>query len=217
MGVTTAVTDLFMIQNTGTGNTFQNIKFENDNTNAATIGAIGEGGQYASYVNCEFYNSTNLNSNTVAELVLNGDSAQFYNCTFGSIADAVVGNVVRPAVITTAGAIATAYSGGVSRDVLFEGCQFWKNAGGTGTAMIKITSANDLERNMEIKDCSFVANPLGSTPAVAIASATTLTKGFVNLTGSTNSVNCTKLATATGIFSSLPARVATATIGIQTT
>ena len=216
MGVTTAVTDVQMLQNLGTRNSFINIKFYNDNTLTQNTAAVGEGGEYANYINCEFYDSTKLTSDTHAELLLNGDSPQFFNCTFGSIADAVSGDHPRPAVITTGGGVSGAYSGGVSRDVLFDGCNFWKNAGGTTTTMVKITADNDLERYMEFKDCSFVANKLGSTPAVAVASAT-LTKSQVNLTGSTSSANCTKLATATGILSSLPARVATATIGIQAT
>lgn len=215
MGVTTAVTDIFAVKNIGIGNTFSNIKIVSNNTNANTIGAFGEGGEYTSMNNVEIYDSTNLTSDTHAELVLNGDSPQFFDCTFGSIADAIVGDKVRPAIITTGGAVSGALSGGVSRDVYFEGCNLWKNAGGTTTAFVKIADDNDLERYMEFKDCSFVANKLGSVPAVAIASAT-LTKSQVNLTGSTSSANCTKLATATGIISSLPARVATATIGIQT-
>lgn len=217
MGITTATTDVFMVKNTGIGNSFINIKFASDNTLTQATGAVGEGGEYASYMNCEFYCSVKLTSDTHAELVLNGDFPQFYNCTFGSIADAVSGDKVRPAVITTGGAVSGAQSGGVSRDVLFEGCNFWKNAGGTTTAMVKVPADNDLERYMEFKDCSFVANKLGSVPAVAIAVTAALTKSQINLTGSTSSANCTKLATQTGVISSLPARVATATIGIQTT
>ena len=211
MGVTTASTDVFMVKNTGVGNTFTGIKFWSDNTSAYTVATVGEGGEYACYRNCEFYNSTLLNSNTRAELVLNGDSTQFFNCTFGSLADAVVGNVVRPAVLMTASTVGT---GLVSRDVLFDGCKFWKKAGGVNTSFIKIVATGDLERGMEVKDCTFVASVLGSVPATAITSAT-LTNGYVMLTGSTVAMNCTATGTATGIFSGLPARVAAAIIGIQ--
>lgn len=214
MGVTTATTDVHMVKNIGVGNTFFGIKFANSNSLTQNTSAVGEGGEYAMYQNCEFYDSTKLDSDTHAELLLNGDSSQFFNCTFGSLADFVTGDKVRPAVITTAGGVASGT--GTSRDVLFDSCKFWKNAGGTSTAMIKITSDNDLERLMEVKDCTFVASKTGSTPAVAIASAT-LTKSYVFLTGDTVSVNCTKLGTATGIFSGLNVKVATATIGIQAT
>jgi hypothetical protein len=212
MGVTTAVTDVFMIKNTGIGNTFSGIKFYNDNTLTQNVAAVGEGGEYAVYSNCEFYDSTRLTSDTHAEMVLNGDSAQFNNCTFGSLADAVTGDKVRPAILLTKETVGT---GLVSRDVLFDGCRFWKQAGGTTTAMVK-GAATDVERVMEFHDCQFVANPLGSTPAVAISSAT-LTVGMMILTGDTCAFNCTKIATATGVFSGLSAKVATATIGLQTT
>ena len=69
---------------------------------------------------------------------------------------------------------------------------------------------------MELHNCQFIASVLGSVPDTAITSAT-LTNGYVMLTGDTCAFNCTKIATATGILSGLSAKVATATIGIQTT
>ena len=216
MGVTTAVTDVFMVKNTGVGNTFNGVKFANNNTLTQNVAGVGEGGEYACYRNCEFYDSTKLTSDTHAELALNGDSTQFYNCTFGSLADAVSGDKVRPAILMTNGTVTGSTSGGPSRDILFDGCKFWKYAGGTTTSMIKIASDNDLERVMELKDCTFIANKLGSVPATAITSAT-LVKSQILLTGMTVAVNCTKIGTATGIINATPARVATATIGIQAT
>ena len=213
MGITTATTDVFMVKNLGVGNSFTNIKFWNDNTLTQNVAAVGEGGEYATYTNCEFYDSTRLTSDTHAELVLNGDSPQFTNCTFGSLADAVSGDKVRPAVLMTT---ATVGAGLVTRDALFDGCRFWKKAGGTTTSFIKISATADLERGMEIHDCQFISSVLGSTPATAITSAT-LTNGYVMLTGDTCAFHCTALGTATGIISGLPARVAAALIGIQST
>jgi len=210
-GIATA--DPFAIKNTGVRNTFTGIKFMNENTDAQVVATVGEGGEYTVYRNCEFYNSTNLDSDTVAELVLNGDSTQFYDCTFGSLADAVSGDKIRPAVLMTKETVGT---GLVSRDILFDGCKFWKKAGGTATAFIKISADADIERFMEIKNCTFSANVLGAVPAVAIDSPE-LTNARVLLSGDTIAVECTKIATATGIFNGTPARVATATIGIQTT
>jgi len=210
MGVTTLATDVFLMKNTGVGNSFINIKFDSGNTLTQAVSTVGEGGEYASYMNCEFYNSAKLTSDTHSEMVLNGDSAQFYDCTFGSLADSVSGNKIRPAVLLTAGTVA---SGAVSRDVLFDNCRFWKNAGGTATAMIK-GAATDVERVMEFHDCQFIANVLGSQPAVAIDVAT-LTVGQILLTGDTCATECTKIGTATGIINCTPARVAAALIGIQ--
>jgi hypothetical protein len=83
--------------------------------------------------------------------------------------------------------------------------------------MVKSTGATDVERALEFHNCQFIANVLGAQPAVAIACAAALTQGQILLTGDTASFECTKIATATGVFSALPARVATATIGIQCT
>lgn len=208
-----ATTDPFAIKVTGVGCTFTGIKFLNNNTDAQVVGTVGEGGEYTVYRNCEFYNSTNLDSDTVAELVLGGDSAQFYDCTFGSLADAVSGDKIRPAVLVDGSVVGSV---GTNRDILFKGCRFWKKAGGTTTAMIKVAADGDLERVMEINDCQFVANMLGATPAVAIDSPT-LTNAQILLTGDTSGSDVTKLATATGVISCLNAKVATATIGLQTT
>jgi hypothetical protein len=214
MGVTTTATDVFAVKNTGVGNTFNGIKFDSGNTLTEAIGTVGEGGEYTTYRNCEFYNSAKLTSDTHAELVLNGDSTQFFNCTFGSLADAVSGDKIRPAVYCANGSVA---SGKVCRDVLFDGCRFWKKAGGTTTAMVSIPADADIERGMEFHDCQFIANVLGSTPAVAISVAAALTNGYVMLSGDTCAFECTKIATQTGVLSGLSAKVATATIGIQAT
>ncbi len=203
----------FMIKNIGVRNSFRGIKFINNNTDTSVVGTVGEGGEYAYYEDCEFYNSTNLDSDTVAELVLGGDSPIFKNCTFGSLADEVSGNKVRPAVLVD-GSVVTG-GAGTTRDAIFDGCKFWKKAGGTATAMIKVAADADLERLMEIHDCQFVANMLGATPAVAIALAASLTNGAILLTGDTSGYDVTKLATGTGVISCLNAKVATNTIGLQ--
>jgi hypothetical protein len=215
MGVTTAATDVHAVKNIGVRNTFTNIKFESANTLTEATSVVGEGGEYAVYTNCEFISGVKLDSDTYAEVLLNGDSTQFYNCTFGTTGYAVVGDKIRPDVITTASGVA---SGAVScKDILFENCKFLKHAGGTATVFVKIAAAVDFTRGfMEFKDCSFIANKSGSVPAVAIASAT-LTASQVLLSGSTVAYNCTKIGTATGIINGTPARVATATIGIQAT
>lgn len=213
MGVTTATTDIHAVKNIGVRNTFTGIKFDSGNTLTEATSVVGEGGEYAVYNNCEFYSGVKLDSDTYAEVLLNGDSTQFNNCTFGSLAAVVSGDKVRPAVITTLGGVAS--GAGTSRDVLFDGCRFWKKAGGTTTAFVKVLADAEIERVMEFHDCQFVANILGATPAVAIASATSLTAGQIHLTGDTSGFDVTKLATATGIVSCLNAKVATATIGLQ--
>lgn len=212
MGVTTATTDVFAIKDTGVRTSYTNIKFMSSNTLTQHVATFGGGGEYTKFTNCEFYASGKQASDTHAEMVCNIDSPQFFNCTFGSLATAVTGDKIRPAILLTK---ATVAAGKVTRDAYFHGCRFWKNAGGTTTAMIK-GAATDVERVMEFHDCQFVANVLGSTPAVAIDVAN-LTVGQIILTGDTAAFECTKIATATNVISGLNTKVATGTIGVQCT
>lgn len=216
IGVTTAATDIAAIKNLGVRNSFTNIKFSSDNTLAQALSVVAEGGEYATYKNCEFYRSTLLDGATSCELLLNGDSPHFIDCTFGSLATGVTGNVIHPCVRLANGQVG---AGLVTRDAYFKGCNFWRKTGtsGTTTAHVHLASDDDLERLMEFEDCKFVNDKLGAaTMAVAISSAASLTKSYIFLSGSTTTCGAiTKLGTATGIISGLNVKVATATIGIQ--
>jgi len=212
MGVTTAATDVFAVKDTGVRTSYTNIKFMSSNTLTEHVSTFGGGGEYTKFNSCEFYASGKQASDTHSDMVCNIDSPQFFNCTFGSLATGVTGDKIRPGILLTK---ATVAAGKVTRDAYFHNCRFWKNAGGTTTAMIK-GAATDVERVMELHDCQFVANVLGSVPAVAIDVAN-LTVGQIILTGDTAAFECTKIATATNVISGLNTKVATATIGIQTT
>ena len=210
-------TDIHMIRNIGSRNTFSGIKFQPGNTAVQTTGGVGEGGEYTVYSNCSF-EAAKLGTTGYCDVLLNGDSTHFINCSFGTTAAPVTGNYVRACVLCTAGGVAGGAAS--SHDVLFQNCKFFKHAGGTTTTFVTIGASADLSRGfMEFENCSFIANKTGSVPAVAIACTSSLTSGQVLLTGKTVAYNCTKIATATGVISALPAKakVQAAMIGIQAT
>jgi hypothetical protein len=214
LGATTAATDIATITNTGVRNSFHNIKFMNSNTVAQGIWGFAEAGEFAVYENCEFYKSTDLETSISAELLCNGDSAQFRRCTFGSTANARSGAVIRPCVMLTRETIA----GKVSRDVTFEDCQFWIWCGNTANAFVWATTATDVERKMEFKNCLFYSDVKSTaTPAVAVGGAAALTAGRIVLSGTTAEVGCTALATQTGIWSALPTLAAAGGSALQAT
>ncbi len=213
MGVTTDTTDVFAIKDTGVRNSYTNVKIMSSNTLTEHVATFGGGGEYTKFNMFELYASGKQASDTHAEMVCNIDSPQFFNGTIGSLATAVTGDKIRPGILFTNGTVA---AGKVTRDAYFHNVRILKKAGGTTTAMIKVAADADIERDIELHDCQLVASPLGSTPAVAIDSAT-LTNARFRLTGDTIAFGCTKIGTATGIFNGTPARVATATIGIQAT
>lgn len=197
---TSGATNVFTMKNTGVRNSFNNIKFINSSTVAEGLYCVGEGGEYAVYANCEFYKDTDLNETTAAELVLNGDSAQFYNCTIGSLANALVGDIIRPCVELTKGIVGT---GLVTRDSVMVDCMFWRYLAGTAGVFVRAAASADVERMLLLKSPTFVAANLGSTPAVCIASAT-LTDGWIAVENPSG-FNVTKIATATGVLVSGPA------------
>jgi len=214
IGVPHAATDVAAMKNTGVRNSFSNIKFISNNTVTEGVYTVLEAGEYAVYDSCEFYLSTQLTVTGAAELACNGDSAQFTNCTVGSSAIVLVGAIVRPCVILTKGLV----SGKVSRDVTFTGCQFWRKATNSANAFVWSTTATDVERKMEFRDCLFYADKTSTaTPAVALGGAAALTDGRVILTGSSAEVGCTALATQTGFWSALPTLAAAGGSALQAT
>lgn len=194
---TSGATNVFTMKNTGVRNSFTNIKWINESTVAQGLYCVGEGGEYALYTNCEFYKSTDLDETTAAELVLNGDSAQFIGCTFGSLANQLVGNIIRPCVELTKEIVGT---GLVTRDCTFVDCQFWRNLAGTAGVFIRAAASADVERLLMLKNCGFIAANLGSTPAVCISAGASLVDGWIALDPACYGINVTKIATATGII-----------------
>lgn len=195
---TSGASNIGTILNTGTRNSFTNIKFINSSTVTEGIYCVVEGGEYALYQNCEIYKSTDLDETTAAHMVMNGDSAQVIGCTIGSLADALVGTVIRPAVRLTAG---IAGAGKVCRDTIFADCLLWTQASHTTSALVYAANATDVERMLLFKRCGFINNLASSaTPAQAIAGAATLTVGNIICDPGCFTAKCTKLSTTTGVL-----------------
>jgi hypothetical protein len=191
-------TNIAAIINTGTRNTFSNLKVISNSVVAQGLYALAEGGEYAQYSNCEFYLSSHLDLTTAAHAVVNGDSAQFANCTFGSLADAITATSLHPALLLTKN-IVTASS--VSRDVKFSDCLFWTQAVNTANSLVYSGGAADVERMMLFKRCGFINNKIaGAVPAQAIACASSLTVGQIILDPECFGANVTKLSTSTGVI-----------------
>lgn len=179
MGVTTAATDIAVMQNTGIGNTFHGLKFDSGNTKDESLYGIAEGGEYSIYEGCEFYKSTDLNETAAAEVLNNGDSAQWLKCVFGSSANIIADDKIRPNMLLSA-----TLSGKKMRDNIIDGCIFLSKAGGTEHVAIYGANATDVERMLLIKDSSFVNNLLSAaTPAHAIGFGAAQTEGTVVVKG----------------------------------
>jgi hypothetical protein len=191
MGVTTAATDIAVMKNTGVGNTFTGIKFDQGNTVDEALYAVAEGGEYAIYNSCEFYKSTDLDETAAAEVLNNGDSAQWRYCYFGSTANITAAAKIRPNMLLTA-----TLAGKKCRDNIVSHCIFAGKAADTAQVKIYGANATDVERLFLVENCIFYNNQLAAgTPAHAVGFGAAQTQGSVILKNCT-SVKHTVMAQA---------------------
>jgi len=214
LGVTTATTDIATVINTGVRNSFRGIKFINNNTVTEGIYCFVDGGEYTYIEDCEIYKSTDLDVTGAAEFVCNADSPLYKNSTFGSLADARSGAVIRANVLFTAG---LAWVGKVARDVTFEDCNFWIQCTNTANRFIYGANATDIQRMAKFKRCDFVCNGASSAiPAQNVAFGGSLTVGAVLLKDCSSLLASTAMSTTTWVFvdGAVPA-AATSGISVQ--
>lgn len=196
MGVTTAATDIAIIKNTGIGNTFTGIKFDSSNTVDESLYAVAEAGEYTVYDRCEFYKSSDLNETAAAEVLNNGDLVQWLNCVFGSSANIIADNKIRPNMLLT-----ETITGKKCRDNVISGCLFLVKAAGTEAVRIYGANATDVERMLLVKDSIFLSNTLGAaTPAHAVGFGAAQTEGTVLLKNCTSVDHTLMAQAAVGIY-----------------
>ena len=189
MAPTSTTGTIAIVQNTGVGNTFSNIKFDSSDTLSTSLYSFAEGGEYTVIENCEIYKSSDMDQTTMAELLMNGDSALVRNCTIGSLATG------RTAANTNVLCTRSTISGKVARDVTFENCLLWLKSTSATASHFHFTTATDAERMFLIKDCTMVvAKTSGATVGDAIIVDTAQTDGQIVVVNSYN-VNSTALGT----------------------
>lgn len=198
-----------LVQTTGVGTSFSNIKFDSGFTLNASIYGFADGGEYTRMQNCEIYKSSDTDQATAAELLMNGDGSYYSHCTIGSLATNV--SAARTNVLLTREKI----TGKVCRDVMFEDCMFWLKSSSTTACHFHSTTATDVERMLQIKNCQMIVAKLSTgTVGDAIIIDAALTEGMIIVNNSCN-VNSTALATtgAVGVVYYGPEIATAATAG----
>ena len=213
MGVTTAATDLAVLQNTGVGNTFRNLKFDNANTKDESLYAVVEAGEYAIYENCEFYMSSQLDDTNAAELAMNGDSSTFNRCWIGSSIAPLSGDVVHPCMLLTKSIVAGKYL----VDSVFNECVFARMASNVNNRFVYGANATDVNRMLWFKGCMFFNNPQsGVTPALVIDMAAAQTHGAIVVDQNCIAVDVTLMGTTgEGTYTLAPTAGVYATSGLS--
>jgi len=168
--------DAYLIKVTGTRNTFRNIKFEQNSTNAAAVTCVQMGGEGTLYKNCSFVFGTATNidgSETTSYEVLCGeDSGTFINCTFG-----------QDTLTTTGGravmAIDTVTASQPFKNNIFKDCIWKMITSDTDANFIRILSTADVNFGSEFINPTMNAAISSSAGGVANDDAVDSVSGLV--------------------------------------
>lgn len=216
----TASTSAYVLKNTGTRNSFVNIKFIQAATAATALHVLEEGGEGALYQNCSFVFGVadNLDLTTAHEVVAGSDSATYLNCTFGADTLLTSGNrsVFHIDQVTTSQEF---------KSNILENCNFIISSSETLATFVRTDAVTDILFTNMFKDCTFVAS-VDSAGGVALAEAaqtgTGVTKGTLVFKNPC-AFNCTDFSTATsgrnaGIqVVGITSTAGTAGVGVQPT
>lgn len=195
MDDTATGTGVAIVQNTGKGNSWTNIKFRSTDDQANSIYAFADGGEFTEMNFCSFEKDEDLSVSGAAELLCNADSPIYRSCTFGNGIYTIA--AARQNILFTRETVGVK----VARDVHFEDCIFMSRCNDSAFVNVRATT-NDIERLALFKDCTFLAvktSPASQADVFGIASA--LTDARIILQGSTIVDNIGEVASVAGVFS----------------
>jgi len=193
--VATGATNIATVKNTGTGNTFINLRFICANTVAEGIYGFADDGVNSTFIGCGFLKTNDLDATGAADFLCNAVTSQFYNCNFGSPAYIVADDMIRPKLLLTE-VLTQACS-----NIYLENCTFLCKTAGVEHVMVYGANATDVEEVLIMNGCSFINNVAGAAdPAHAVGFGAAQTAGSV-LLKNCSSVLCTVMAeAAVGIY-----------------
>ena len=195
MGVTTG-SAIALLQVTGVGCTFSNIKFRSSDTLATSLYCVADGGEFTQFTNCSFEKATDLGTALSAEFLCNSDTGYYKNCTFGNLIYART-HATRSVVYFARETI----TGKVARDCMFEDCLFLNHCGTAAQVHFYIPGATDIERLLLFKNCTFWTAKLSAATQAAVFGVTSAqTEGEVLLQGCVTQNVTDTCVTGKGVF-----------------
>ena len=209
MGVTTG-SGIAIIKNTGVGNTYTNIKFRSVDTLSSSIFAFADGGEHTQISHCAFEKDEDLGVAGAAEFLANGDTCYYNHCTFGNTIYEVT--AARQNILMTREQI----TGKVLRDCIWEDCLWLMKTTNTDFAPLRSAAANDLERLVWFKNCTFFNTKLSSANPTDVFDITSdLTEGEILLQDCVlHNIDAWAVGTR-GVFSTMPSSNATGAVSTE--
>lgn len=186
--------DAFVIKVTGVRNTFRNIKFIQNSTDAAALTVAQMGGEGNAYINCSFTFGVvdNLDQTNAFEVVCGEDSGTFIDCEFGS--DTLLTSAARAVM-----SIDQVTSSQEFKSNKFRNCNFLISSSSSTATFIRLAAVGDILFANNFEDCSFTASvdsAGGAALAEAVQTGTSTVKGTLNF-GYPRAYAVTNFCTAT--------------------
>lgn len=171
---TDAVGDAYVIKVTGTRNSFQNIKFIQNDTTATSLHVAEMGGEGTLYKNCSFTFGVadNLDLTTATEVLCGEDSGTFIDCQFGQ--DTLLSSASARTIMT----IDQVTSGQEFKSNIFRDCTWLGSSSDADLQAISMAAAGDILFTNHFIRPSFIASldsagGIACTKAVSTANGTT--------------------------------------------
>lgn len=175
----TAATTAYVMRNTGTRNSFRNIKFINASTVNTALHVVEEGGEGTLYKNCSFTFGVadNLDLTTANEVICGSDTGTYIDCTFGAATLTTTASGGRTVLLYDA------VTGGATtpRDNVFRNCIFTIESSDAGSLFVSMASSSDAKGINLFDNCTFIAalvNGGGIALTKAVSTANGLTDGI---------------------------------------
>lgn len=168
-----ADTDAYVFKNTGVRNSFRNLKFIQNSTNAAAVNVAQMGGEGNLYKNCSFTFGVadNLDLTTASEVICGEDSGTFIDCQFGQ--DTLLTSAAR-----TIFTIDQVTSSQEFKSNIFKDCTWIGSSSDAGLQAISMAASGDILFTNHFIRPSFIASldsagGIACTKAVSTANGTT--------------------------------------------
>lgn len=198
-----------VIKNTGTRNTYRNIKFIQQGTNAAQLTAFHDTGEGTFVKNCSFHHNTLLTTAARSSLRFEGDTCHYEDCQIGN--STVTSNVdnVAPLLIKTP-----------ARYSYFVRCNMISYSLKTTASCIDVPDANGVIGWIIFRDCFLLSASKGdgATAAGTMAEAVTsiATSGYLYFKGCSSAFATALVEADASLYSDAVAPTASAGGGIST-
>jgi hypothetical protein len=173
----TAATTAYVVRNTGTRNSFRNIKFIQAATAATGLHVLEEGGEGSLYKNCSsiFGVVDNLDLTTANEVIMGSDTGTYLDCTFGAATLTTTASGGRTVLLYDA------VTGGATtpRDNVFKNCIFTIESSDAGSQFVSMAASGDAKGINLFDNCSFIAS-LVSGGGIALTKAVSTANGLTD-------------------------------------